>query len=210
MELSGENKLSIVHKFYQKYYPSNAKYDVAATRIGAERRKRLDIPSPAEFSEDWMEPPQTIYPTYGRYLHTKFEVLSLLRGLARSVEPRASLDPCRGPYAGTRALLRLHEFRYRHPVRNLEILVSSPCARAGELKQAVLAFARQARPCDYLRVDRRAAPDGSLRRLELTATRNPATTRAMDIGAGASGVAQVAIVEHFLCCSPKREGVLAA
>ena len=38
-------------------------------------------------------------------------------------------------------------------------LVSSPCARAGELKQAVLAFARQARPCDYLRADYHAAPD---------------------------------------------------
>ena len=122
MELSGEDKLSIVHKVYQKYYPSNAKHDVAVACIGAERRKRLDIPSPAEFSEDWMEPPQTICPTYGRDLHSKFEVLPFLRGSARSVEPLASLDPCRGPYTGTRARLRLHKTHDRQAVRNIEIL----------------------------------------------------------------------------------------
>ena len=330
-------------------------------QIGSEIRKTLDILFLAKFAEDWIEPPPIIHPAYGRELYTKFEVLSVLRGLARSVEPCASLDAFEKRMRG-HAPDYVFQIYNREAVRNPEILVSSLCARTGvpylggppnvramaedkwitklmasasglavpegavavgerdldhppdfagpyfvkprfganservdersicddwaaararaamlladheealietlapgvdvtvpilggpialhpvvmrselregvsterqkrnlepgrrgepfedspladRLKQTALAFARLVQPCDYLRVDFRVAPDGSFRLLEFNVTCNLATTRAMNIGAGASGVSYEAMIEHFLCYSLKRQGVLAA
>ena len=330
-------------------------------QIGPEIRKTLDILFLAKFAEDWIEPPPIIHPAYGRELYTKFEVLSVLRGLARSVEPCASLDAFEERMRG-HAPDYVFQIYNREAVRNPEILVSSLCARtgvpylggppnvramaedkwitklmaraggltvpegavaveerdldrppdfagpyfvkprfgaqsegvddgsicddwpaararaaalladgeealietlapgldvtvpivggpialhpvamrselregistvrlkrhlepglraepfddpplAGKLKQAALAFARLVQPCDYLRVDFRVAPDGSLRLLEFNLTCNLATTRAMNMGAGASGVSYEGMIEHFLCYSLKRQGALAA
>lgn len=330
-------------------------------QIGSECRKTLDILFLAKFAEDWVEPPPIIHPVYGRELYTKFEVLSVLRGLARSVEPCASLDEFEERMRG-HAPDYVFQIYNREAVRNPEILVSSLCTRtgvpylggppnvramaedkwitklmaraggltvpegavvveerdldrppdfagpyfvkprfgaqsegvddgsicddwpeararaatlladgeealietlapgldvtvpilggpialhpvamrselregistvrqkrhlesglraeplddpplAGKLKQAALAFARLVQPCDYLRVDFRVAPDGSLRLLEFNVTCNLATTRAMNMGAGASGVSYEAMIEHFLSYSMKRQGVLAA
>ena len=326
-------------------------------RIGSQRRKRLDVLFLAKYAEDWIQPPPIIHPVYGRELYTKFEVLTVLRGLARSVEPCPSLDAferrMRGP-----APDYVFQIYNREPVRNPEILVSSLCARSGvpylggppnvramaedkwitklmaragglavpegtvaveerdldrppefagpyfvkprfgaqsegvddgsicddwpaarqraaalladgeevlietlapgldvtvpvlggpialhpvamrselregistvrlkrhlepglraepfddpalgeKLKAASLAFARLVQPCDYLRVDFRVAPDGSFRLLEFNLTCNLATTRAMNIGAGASGVSHETMIEHFLCYSLNRQG----
>ena len=330
-------------------------------QIDSEIRKTLDILFLAKYAEDWREPPPTIHPVYGRELYTKFEVLSVLRGLARSVEPCASLDAFEERMRG-HAPDYVFQIYNREAVRNPEILVSSLCARTGvpylggppnvramaedkwitklmaraggltvpegavaveerdldrppdfegpyfvkprfgaqsegvddgsicddwpaartraaalladgeevlietlapgvdvtvpimggpialhpvvmrselregistvrlkrhlepglraepldapplarKLKRAALAFARLVQPCDYLRADFRVAPDGCLRLLEFNVTCNLATTRAMNMGAGASGVAYEAMIEHFLCYSLKRQGVLAA
>ena len=61
-------------------------------QINPEQRRELDILFLAKYAEDWNEPPPAVHPLYGRELYTKFEVLSVLRGLARSVEPCASLE----------------------------------------------------------------------------------------------------------------------
>ena len=58
------------------------------------------------------------------------------------------------------------------------------------------------------RVDFRVAPDGSFRLLEFNVTCNLATTMSMNIGAGAAGVSHEAMIEHFLCYSMQRQGVL--
>ena len=100
-------------------------------QFGPARRGTLDILFLAKYAQDWDEPPPTIHPRYGRELFTKFEVLSVLRGLARSVEPCASLEAFeermrRGPAPGY-----IFQIYNREPVRNPEILVSSLCARTG-------------------------------------------------------------------------------
>lgn len=330
-------------------------------QIGCERRRRLNILFLAKYAEDWREPPPVIHSHYGRELYTKFEVLTVLRGIAGSVEPCASLDAfeerMRGPPPDY-----VFQIYNREAVRNPEILVSSLCSRTGvpylgsppnvramaedkwitkliakaggfavpegtvavserdledppefsgpyfvkprfgansesvdessicddwpaararaaamladgeealietlapgldvtvpvlggpvvlhpvamrselregisterqkrnlepgrrgepfddgpvtdELKRAALAFTRLVQPCDYLRIDFRVAPDGSFRLLEFNLTCNLATTRAMNIGASASGVSHEAMIEHFLCYSLDRQGVLAA
>ena len=330
-------------------------------RIGSERRRRLNILFLAKYAQDWNNPPPVIHPNYGRELYTKYEVLSVLRGLARTVEPCASLEEFEDRMRRTPPGY-IFQIYNREAVRNPEILVSSLCARTGvpylgsppnvramaedkwitklmamaaglpvpegavavsgrdlehppefagpyfvkprfgansesvdensicddwpaarsraaalladgeealietlapgldvtvpvlggpvvlqpvamrselregvsterqkrnlepgrrgepfddgpvadALKQAALAFARLIQPCDYLRVDFRVAPDGSFRLLEVNLTCNLATTRAMTIGASASGVSHAAMIEHFLCYSLDRQGVLAA
>ena len=330
-------------------------------QLGSEIRRTLDVLFLAKFADDWTEPPPVIHPVYGRELYTKFEVLSVLRGLARSVEPCASLDAFEERMRG-HAPDYVFQIYNREAVRNPEILVSSLCARSGvpylgsppnvramaedkwitklmakacglrvpdgavvvgerdldhppsfsgpyfvkprfganservdegsicddwpaararaaallsdgeealvetlapgldvtvpvlggpivlhpvamrselregisterqkrnlepgrrgeplehspladELKQTTLAFSRLVEPCDYLRVDFRVAPDGVFRLLEFNVTCNLATTRAMNIGAGASGISHEAMIEHFLCYSLKRQGALAA
>ena len=98
--------------------------------------------------------------------------------------------------------------RHLEPGLRAEPLDDPPLVR--KLKQAALAFVRLVQPCDYLRVDFRVAPDGSLRLLEFNVTCNLATTRAMNMGAGASGISYEAMIEHFLGYSLKRQGALAA
>ena len=329
-------------------------------RIESRHRDRLNILFLAKYAQDWHEPPPVIHPRYGRELYTKFEVLSALRNLVRSVEPCASLDAFEQRMRGD-APDYIFQIYNREAVRNPEILVSALCARTGvpylgsppnvramsedkwitklmakaaglavpegmvaveerdldhppdfagpyfvkprfgaksemvdegsicddwpetraraaailssgeealieslaqgldvtvpilggpvalhpvamhsvlregisterlkrhlepglraeplddpplaaKLKQAALAFTRLVQPCDYLRVDFRAAPDGSFRLLEFNLTCNLATTRAMNLGAGASGIAYEAMIEHFLCYSLQRQGALA-
>ena len=328
-------------------------------QIGPERRRELDILFLAKYAEDWIEPPPTVHPDYGRELYTKFEVLSVLRGLARSVEPCASLEAFEERMRRGPAPDYIFQIYNREPVRNPEILVSLLCERTGvpylgappnvramaedkwiakamaraagllapdgvvavaqsdlseppgfdgpyfvkprfgaqsegidegsicddwsqartrasallaageealiealapgvdvtvpvlggpvalhpvanpsdrregikterqkrflepgkpgrpfqdralgaELQRAALAFAALVQPCDYMRVDFRVAPDGSFRLLEFNLTCNLATTTAMNIGAGASGVSHEAMIEHFLCYSLERQGV---
>ena len=328
-------------------------------QIGPARRRELDILFLAKYAEDWDEPPPAVHPRYGRELFTKFEVLSVLRGLARSVEPCASLEAFEERMRRGPAPDYIFQIYNREPVRNPEILVSSLCERTGvpylgapptvramaedkwitkqmaraagllvpegvvavapsdlleppgfdgpyfvkprfgaqsegvdegsicdcwadartrastllaageealiealapgmdvtvpvlggpvalcpvanpsdrregikterqkrflepgrpgepfqdkalgaELQQTALAFARLVRPFDYLRVDFRVAPDGTLRLLEFNLTCNLATTTAMNLGAGATGVSHEAMIEHFLCYSLERQGV---
>ena len=100
-------------------------------QIDPEQRRELDILFLAKYAEDWNEPPPVVHPHYGRELYTKFEVLSVLRGLARSVEPCASLESFeermrRGPVPDY-----VFQIYNREAVRNPEILVSSLCARTG-------------------------------------------------------------------------------
>ncbi len=330
-------------------------------RIESEQRDKLRLVFLAKYAQEWGEPPPLIHPVHGRELYTKYEVLSVLRGLVRSVEPCADLDAFERRMRG-KPPDYVFQIYNREAVRNPEILVSSLCARTGvpylgsppnvramaedkwitklmaragglavpdgavvvdecdlesppdfsgpyfvkprfgansewvdessicddwpaararaatllaheeevliealapgvdvtvpvlggpialhpvamrsalregvsteaqkrnlepgrrgepfedvslaeELKRAALAFTRLARPCDYLRVDFRVAPDRSFRLLEFNVTCNLATTRAMNIGAGASGISHEAMIEHFLCYSLRRQGVLAA
>ena len=329
-------------------------------RIGSEQRKKLDLLFLAKYAQEWREPPPVVHPIYGRELYTKYEVLSVLRGLVRSVEPCADLDAFERRMRG-KPPDYIFQIYNREAVRNPEILVSSLCARTGvpylgsppnvramaedkwisklmakagglpvpdgmvaveerdldlppdfagpyfvkprfgansewvdessicddwpaareraatliangeevliealavgvdvtvpvlggpvalhpvamrselregvsterqkrnlepgrrgeplgdaelaeELKQAALAFTRLTRPCDYLRVDFRVAPDRSFQMLEFNVTCNLATTRAMNIGAEASGISHESMIEHFLCYSLRRQGVLA-
>ena len=331
-------------------------------QIDPQRRRDLDILFLAKYAEDWSEPPPVVHPCYGRELYTKFEVLSVLRSLARSVEPCASLEAFEERVRRSPAPDYVFQIYNRETVRNPEILVSSLCARSGipylgsppnvramaedkwitklmaraaglsvpegavavaeadlddrpgfeapyfvkprfgansegvdegsicddwaeararasallaageevlietlapgldvtvpvlggplalhpvanysdlregvqterqkrfldpgkrgepfddeplceELRQAALAFAKLVQPCDYLRVDFRVAEDGSFRLLEFNVTCNLATTMSMNIGAGAAGVSHEAMIEHFLCYSLQRQGVLAA
>ncbi len=331
-------------------------------QIGPDRREELDILFLAKYAEDWTEPPPTVHPRYGRELYTKFEVLSVLRGLARSVEPCASLEAFEERMRRGPAPDYIFQIYNREPVRNPEILVSALCARTGvpylgsppnvramaedkwitklmaraaglsvpegavavaeadldeppgfdgpyfvkprfgansegvdegsicdgweearsrasallaageealietlapgldvtvpvlggplalhpvanhselregvqtegqkrflepgkrgepfddaalceELREAAVAFAKLVQPCDYLRVDFRVAPDRSFRLLEFNVTCNLATVMSMNIGAGAAGVSHAAMIEHFLCYSMRRQGVLAA
>ena len=331
-------------------------------QIDPAQRQELDILFLAKYAEDWDEPPPVVHPCYGRELYTKFEVLSVLRSLARRVEPCASLEAFeermrRGPMPDY-----IFQIYNREPVRNPEILVSSLCARTGvpflgsppnvramaedkwitklmaqaaglavpegtaavseadlveppifggpyfvkprfgansesvdegsicdgwaeareravallaageealiealapgldvtipvlggplalhpvacpselregvrterqkrfldpgspaepfddaalceELTEAALAFSRLVQPCDYFRVDFRVAPDRSFRLLEFNVTCNLATAKTMNIAAGAAGVSYEAMIEHFLCYSLQRQGVLAA
>ena len=60
-------------------------------RIGSEQREKLDLLFLAKYAQEWREPPPLVHPVYGRELYTKYEVLSVLRGLVRSVEPCADL-----------------------------------------------------------------------------------------------------------------------
>ena len=330
-------------------------------QIGPERREELDILFLAKYAQDWTGPPPAVHPRYGRELYTKYEVLSVLRGLARSVEPCASLEAFEERMRCRPAPGYIFQIYNREPVRNPEILVSALCARTGvpylgsppnvramaedkwitklmaqaaglpapegavavaeadldrppgfdgpyfvkprfgansegvdegsicggwaeararaaallaageealiealapgldvtvpvlggplalhpvanhsdlregvqterqkrfldpgkrgepfddaalckELREAATAFARLVRPCDYLRVDFRVAPDRSFRLLEFNVTCNLATVMSMNIGAGAAGVSHEAMIEHFLCYSLQRQGVLA-
>ena len=84
----------------------------------------------AKYAQDWNDPPSVIHPRYGRELYTKFEVLSVLRGLARSVEPCASLDAFEERMRGTPPDY-VFQIYNREAVRNPEIVVSSLCARTG-------------------------------------------------------------------------------
>ncbi len=331
-------------------------------QIGPEPRQELDILFLAKYAENWTEPPPIVHPRYGRELYTKFEVLSVLRELARSVEPCASLEAFEERMRLAPPPDYIFQIYNREEVRNPEILVSSLCARTGvpylgappnvramaedkwitklmakaaglgvpegivavseadldeapafggpyfvkprfgansegvdegaicdvwaeakararallasgeealiealapgldvtvpvlggplalhpvanhselregvqterqkrfldpgkrgepfndaalceELKQAAVAFAKLAQPCDYMRVDFRVASDGSFRLLEFNVTCNLATVMSMNIGAGAAGVSHAAMIEHFLCYSLRRQGVLAA
>ncbi len=100
-------------------------------QISPAQRRRLHILFLAKYAEDWTEPPPVVHPRYGRELYTKFEVLSVLRGLAHRVEPCASLETFearmrRGPVPNY-----IFQIYNREPVRNPEILVSSLCARTG-------------------------------------------------------------------------------
>ncbi len=331
-------------------------------QIGPEQRRELDILFLANYAEDWSEPPPAVHPHYGRELYTEFEVLSVLRGLARSVEPCASLESFeermrRGPVPDY-----VFQIYNREAVRNPEILVSSLCARTGipylgsppnvramaedrwiarlmahaaglfvpegavavveadlddppafegpyfvkprfgansedvdggsicdsweearsgasallaageealietlapgldvtvpvlggplalhpvanhselregvqtghrnrcrdpakrgepfddaplceELRETALAFAKLVQPCDYLRVDFRVGPDRSFRLLGFDVACNLATAMSMNIGAGAAGVSHEAMIEHILCYSLQRQGVLPA
>ena len=99
-------------------------------RIGSEQRRRLHILFLAKYAQEWSEAPPVIHPRYGRELYTKFEVLSVLRGLARSVEPCASLDAFEERMRGTPPGY-VFQIYNREAVRNPEILVSSLCARTG-------------------------------------------------------------------------------
>ncbi len=331
-------------------------------QINPEQRRELDILFLAKYAEDWNEPPPAVHPLYGRELYTKFEVLSVLRGLARSVEPCASLESFEERMRRGPAPDYVFQIYNREAVRNPEILVSSLCARTGvpylgsppnvramaedkwitklmaraagllvpdgvvavveanlddppgfegpyfvkprfgansegvdegsicdsweearsratallaageealiealapgldvtvpvlggplalhpvanhsdlregvqterqkrfldpgkrgepfddaplceELREAALAFTKLVQPCDYLRVDFRVAPDRSFRLLEFNVTCNLATTMSMNVGAGGAGVSHAAMIEHFLCYSLQRQGVLAA
>jgi len=100
-------------------------------RIDPERRRTLDILFLAKYAEDWIAPPPTLHPTYGRELYTKFEVLSVLRGLARTVEPCASLEAFEARMRRSPAPDYIFQIYNREAVRNPEILVSSLCARTG-------------------------------------------------------------------------------
>ena len=331
-------------------------------QIGPEKRRELDILFLAKYAEDWNEPPPVVHPLYGRELYTKFEVLSVLRGLARSVEPCASLESFEERMRRGPAPDYVFQIYNREAVRNPEILVSSLCARTGvpylgsppnvramaedkwitklmaraaglpvpegvvavaeadlddppgfegpyfvkprfgansegvdegsicdcweearcrasallaadkealietlapgldvtvpvlggplvlhpvanysnlregvqterqkrfldpgkrgepfddaplcdEIRAAALAFAKLVRPCDYLRIDFRVAPDRSFRLLEFNVTCNLATTMSMNVGARAAGVSHEYMIEHFLCYSLQRQGVPAS
>ena len=100
-------------------------------QIGPEQRRELDILFLAKYAEDWSEPPPTVHPVFGRELYTKFEVLSVLRGLARSVEPCASLESFEERMRRGPAPDYVFQIYNREAVRNPEILVSSLCERTG-------------------------------------------------------------------------------
>ena len=100
-------------------------------QIGQEQRRKLDILFLAKYAQDWSEPPPTVHPRYGRELYTKFEVLSVLRGLARSVEPCDSLKAFEERISCGPAPDYIFQIYNREAVRNPEILVSSLCARSG-------------------------------------------------------------------------------
>ncbi len=100
-------------------------------QIGPDRRRELDILFLAKYAEDWSEPPPKVHPRYGRELYTKFEVLSVLRGLARRVEPCAGLEAFEKRMRSGPAPDYIFQIYNREPVRNPEILVSSLCARTG-------------------------------------------------------------------------------
>ena len=72
-----------------------------------------------------------VHPRFGRELYNKFEVLSVLRGLARSVEPCASLEAFEERMRRGPAPDYVFQIYNREAVRNPEILVSSLCARTG-------------------------------------------------------------------------------
>ncbi len=100
-------------------------------RLDPEYAGGLKILFLAKYVEDWREPPPMVHPRFGRELYTKFEVLSVLRGLVGSVEPCASLAAFeermrKGPVPDY-----VFQLYNREPVRNPEILVSSLCERAG-------------------------------------------------------------------------------
>ena len=167
-------------------------------QISPEQRQGLEVLFLAKHAEEWSQPPPAAHPQFGREFYNEFEALSVLRGPARSVEPCASREGGdEGSVCGG-----WDEARAR----------ASALLAAGEeaLKQAAVTFAKLVRPCDYLLVDFRVAADGSYRLLEFNATCNLATVMPMNIGAGAAVVSHAAMIEHLLCYSMRRQGVLAA
>ena len=103
----------------------------ALLQINLTRRRELNILFLAKYAEDWTEPPPVVHPSYGRELYTKYEVLSVLRGLAQRVEPCASLEAFERRMRRGPAPDYIFQIYNREPVRNPEILVSSLCARTG-------------------------------------------------------------------------------
>ncbi len=100
-------------------------------QIDRKQRRELNILFLAKYAQDWSEPPPMVHPHYGRELYTKFEVLSVLRGLARSVEPCDSLEAFEKRMSDGPAPDYIFQIYNREAVRNPEILVSSLCARTG-------------------------------------------------------------------------------